>query len=227
LLVGTGSSLLLLDCGFTVPPEIWRTETSADAIDLIYLSHGHADHCFGLPALLGRMWEGHRSKPLMLMGQSSVVRAAEHLLETGYPNLRRRFCFDLQLCPVDDDHNLAMLGCTFTFAETRHSARNLAVRIEADGAVLCYSGDGAITNASRELARGAGLWVQEAYSFDHSEAHADVGDVLRSAEQAGVKRVALVHVSRNVRCERARLFEAMLSAPVLCALPEPGSVFVL
>jgi ribonuclease BN (tRNA processing enzyme) len=227
LLVRTDVSVLLLDCGFSVPPHVWRAEASPDAIDLIYLSHIHADHSFGLPGLLGRMWEEGRSRPLTLMAQSSVLKTAEHLLDVGYPNLRQRFRFDLQLCSVDTDRTVTMFGCTFRFAETRHSARNLAIRIESGGAVLCYSGDGAITNASRELARGAGLWAQETYSLDPSDVHADIRDVLRSAEGAAVNRVALVHVARAVRRRRAEIFEAMLAAPVLCALPEPGSVFVL
>jgi ribonuclease BN (tRNA processing enzyme) len=227
VLVRTESAVMLLDCGYTVPPHVWRAESDPNTIDLVYLSHAHADHYFGLPALLGRMWEDGRTKPLVLMAQQEVLHAAEQLLEMGYRDLRRRFRFDLQPCPVSEVREHAAFDCLFRFAATRHSSRNFSIRIDSARSALCYSGDGALTAASRELIRGVALWIQETYSFEPSEVHADIEDVLNSATAAGVKRLAMVHVSRGARRERARLFEAMLSAPVLCALPEPGSMFLL
>jgi ribonuclease Z len=227
LLVRTHSAVMLLDCGYSVPPHVWRTEPDPNAIDLIYLSHAHADHYFGIPGLLGRMWEEGRVKPLVLMGQDAVLDAAEQALELGYRNLRRRFRFEIQRCAVTADLPYELFDCTFRFAQTRHSMPNLAIRIESGGGALCYSGDGALTPKSRELARGAVLWVQETFSLEPSDVHADAADVLQSAADVGVKRAALVHVSRKVRRERALLFEKMLAAPVLCTLPEPGTSFQL
>lgn len=227
LLVRTDAAVMLLDCGYTVPPQVWKAEADPNAIDLIYLSHAHADHYFGIPGLLGRMWEEGRTKPLVLMGQSAVLDAAEQALELGYRNLRLRFRFELQRCPVTASEPRELFECGFRFAPTRHSTSNLAIRIDAGSSALCYSGDGAITPDSRELARGAALWVQEAFSMEPSAVHADIADVLQSASPAEVKKVALVHISRAVRRARAPLFEAMLAAPVLCALPEPGATFVI
>lgn len=228
LLVRSHEATILLDCGYSVPPHVFRTEPDADAIDLIYLSHAHADHYFGMPGLLGRMWDSGRTKPLVIMAQAAVLDAFEQVMTLGYRNLRSRFQFDLQLCPVDAEEPASLFGLTFRFAETVHSARNLAIRIEGGGPALCYSGDGAITESSRELARGAALWVQEAFSYEPMPSvHAHIGDVLESAAAVHAGRVALVHMSRHVRRERTRLFETMLTAPAGCVLPEVGRVFEL
>ncbi|MCX6722879.1 MAG: MBL fold metallo-hydrolase [Candidatus Staskawiczbacteria bacterium] len=65
-LIITDKTKLLLDCGFTVPPQLWKYNPDYNFLDAIYISHQHADHYFGLPAILLRMWEGGREKDLLL-----------------------------------------------------------------------------------------------------------------------------------------------------------------
>src|SRR5947209_3072303 len=69
-------------------------------IDAIYISHGHADHYFGLPALLTRMWEEGRKKPLTLVSQEQVLHQIGQLLELGYAGLRTRFAFPIDSIEV-------------------------------------------------------------------------------------------------------------------------------
>ena len=40
------TTTLLLDCGFTAPPLFWREMPEPDALDGIWISHFHGDHCF-------------------------------------------------------------------------------------------------------------------------------------------------------------------------------------
>ena len=76
-LVRIGGSVLLLDCGYSIPPRLWHFEHDDSAVDLIYISHAHADHYFGLPAVLGRMWEQGRTMPLtILQGHFQAAKAA-------------------------------------------------------------------------------------------------------------------------------------------------------
>jgi ribonuclease BN (tRNA processing enzyme) len=224
LLIRTERAKVLLDCGYSIPREVWHAEPDPAAIDLIYISHAHADHYFGLPALLGRMWDEGRTKPLVLMSQQSVLDSIVETLEYGYRNLRQRFLYPLEFRAITPEAESKFGPMTFRFAPTTHASPNLAIRIETGGHAVCYSGDGDLTDASRELYRGADLLLHEAFSFDDFPVHASVSGVLRGSAQAGVRRVGLVHVQRSLRRDRAKLFEAMLAAEVRCILPNPGDV---
>ena len=48
---------VLFDCGYSVPPRFWQLGLDVETLDGIWISHFHADHAFGLPALLVRLWE--------------------------------------------------------------------------------------------------------------------------------------------------------------------------
>ena len=166
LLLRTDRATLLLDCGAFVPPELWRAEPAAEALDGIWISHLHADHVFGLAALLGRAWEEERRRPLTLLGAQGVRDAVEDLLDRGYPGLRRRFAFPLEEVVVEPGQEVVFRGLALRSALSAHSLRNLSLRVEIPGAApLCYSGDGAPTADSAELAREA-AWVHECFAAD-------------------------------------------------------------
>ena len=118
-----------------------------------------------------------------------------------------------------------MDGIEFDFAKTMHSATNLAVRMRAGGKTFCYSGDGMFTDRSRALFGGADLVVHEAYFFDPSPVHADIGRLLEMAEAEGVRELALVHVQRSLRQEPARILDAIAGRAV--SMPEPSAVYSL
>lgn len=222
MLLRTPAATFLFDCGFTAGAEVWKYATDPNEIDLIYISHAHADHYFGLPGLLGRMWEEGRTKPLTVLTQPFVWESIEQALTLGYRSLRKRFQYPLQFVEAVD--SVAFADASFRFAQTRHSSPNLAVRVEADDKVFCYSGDGAVTRESCLLYRDADVLVHEAFGFERSDVHATVDDVLQAASGASVRRVALVHIARGVRRERTHLMRALLMSPVRCLVPEPGNV---
>ena len=105
-----------------------------------------------------------------------------------------------------------------------HSVTNLAVRMRAGGKAFCYSGDGMFTDRSRALFAGADLLVHEAYFFDQSPIHADIGRLLEMAESNGVRQLALVHVERGLRREPGRILEAIVARQSV-AMPEPGAEY--
>jgi ribonuclease BN (tRNA processing enzyme) len=224
LLVRTGAATLLLDCGFSIPQRVWKTVTGANEIDAVYISHSHADHFFGMPALLGRFWEDGRTKPLTIVGQPPVLDDIRTALELGYRGLSARFGYETSFVPAVQGQIVEAHGARWSFGETRHAVTNLAVRVEADGHALCYSGDGMFLDASRGLYAGAGLVVHEAYSFEESPVHGDIGAVIRMAEEDGVRQAALVHVQRDVRRSPQRIEDAIARARTKVLLPNPGDI---
>jgi ribonuclease BN (tRNA processing enzyme) len=219
-------AVVLCDCGYSAPPQVWKAVGDPNAIDVVYISHPHADHYFGLPALLGRMWEDGRTKPLTVLSQPAALARIRDLLEYGYRGLAARYQYGIDYREARPGETLRAAGLAFDFAPSRHAVTNLAVRIEGGGKKICYSGDGMFTEEGRALFAGADLLVHEAYCFDPSPVHADIGSVLEMAAQAGVRRLALVHVQRNLRRDPARIHEAIARGPLEPAtLPEPGARF--
>ena len=78
-----------------MPPQIWKHLADPNEIDLIYISHGHADHYFGLPALLGRFREESRTKPLMILSQTALLEPIRGIMEAGDRQLAARFRYDI------------------------------------------------------------------------------------------------------------------------------------
>jgi ribonuclease Z len=224
ILVRTGVSTILLDCGYSIPARLWQAEPDANAIDVIYVSHAHADHFFGLPAVLGRMWEDGRTKPLTILTQTPVIDDIRAAMDLGYRSLATKFEYAIDFRSAKLDQTFDAGGASFRFAETRHSVSNFAVSIEIGGKTLCYSGDGMFTKVSRELFADADLLIHEAYSFESSPIHADINAVIEMADAGSVKQVALVHVQRDVRRRPERLSEVMKTVQnTRVMLPEPGA----
>lgn len=211
----------LLDCGYSAPPRVFASAGPED-IDLIYISHAHADHYFGLPAVLGRWWEDGRTKPLTILSQPAVIDQIKDILEYGYRTLPARFKYPIDYVAARAGEALESHGARFRFAATRHSVTNLAIRVEAAGKAVCLSGDGMFTDESAALFAGADLVFHEAFSFEASPVHTDIDALLAMAAGAGVGRLALTHVQRRVRLARARIDEAMKAAAVKTIMPEPG-----
>jgi len=225
ILVESCDTKLLLDCGYSAPPEIWKTVPAPGAIDAVYISHGHADHYFGIPALLGRMWEEGRTKPLTVFSQAYVLDCLPQALELGYKGLPGKYKFPVQYRAVEAGRRVEFAGLALDFAPSRHAAPNLAVRITSGGGALCYSGDGMFTDAGRALYSGAALVIHEAYSFEPSPVHADIASLAALAPEAGIGKLALVHVQRGVRLSAKKILDVVNGSGGRLALPDPGERF--
>ncbi len=225
ILVEYASTKLLLDCGYSAPPEVWKAVSDPDAIDAVYISHGHADHYFGMPALLGRMWEEGRTKPLSIFSQAYVIEYLREALELGYKSLPSRYKYPLEYLAVEAGRRVDFGPASLDFAPSAHSVPNLAVRIEAEGGAVCYSGDGMFTDAGRDLFSGAALVIHEAYWFEKMPVHADIGALAALPEQLGIGQLAFVHVHRKLRSAPERILELVRDSSGRLALPEPGERF--
>ena len=222
LLLRVDGRTLLLDCGYSAPAPFWNAVADPDALDLIYISHEHADHCSGLPAVLGRMWEDGRRKPLAILSQPALLETIRASMNTGYPGLAARFQYTIEYREARPGDGVEWEDLKFAFAPTRHSVTNLAVRLETGGKAFCYSGDGQFTPESRALFSGADLLVHEAYSFDPSPVHGDFPGVIQMASEESVRQLAVVHIKRNVRREQG---DRVRNLGV--TVPEPGDRIVL
>ncbi len=219
-----GPSTLLLDCGYAVPHALWSITRDVDLLDAIWISHVHADHVFGLPALLLWMRLGGRTRPLTLLcgpGESSKI---EQLLELGYPgSFAPDKCYPLELVELRRDGVERFGALELRIAASAHSVSNHALRLDAPGLrSLVYSGDGAPTDATRELCRGVSVLVHECFfPAPSGSKHGDVESCVALAETAGVETLALLHLAREAKpaireralALRTRAFELLLPTP--------------
>jgi ribonuclease Z len=211
---------LLLDCGFSVPPQLWRSSARVDAL---YLTHAHADHFFGVPAILARMCDEPRTQPLPIITQPDVWSRLQQLLELAYPGSDSKRTFPLEYIQAAAGSTVQLNELTLTFAPTRHPISNLAIRIEHGDRSICLSGDGAFTPQSQALYQGADLLFHEAYSFEQKNSHSQIEDVVAMAVEAQVKRLALTHIERNIRRnERARIEALRHDTGIAVMLPKGG-----
>ena len=223
--MGTSPLTLLLDCGFTAPPQFWREEPEVDVLDGIWISHFHGDHSLGLPALLVRFWEEGRSKALTLLGQKGIDSFTRRSLDLAYPGFYEKLEFPIRFLEVEPNKEVKFFGLTFQAAENTHSQRDLALRIDARETSFYYSGDGKPTPESMALAKGSQLIIHEAFNMETElPGHGTVTGSIDMGKRCKASNLALVHIQRR---ERRRVIDRMQEFRDLAGLlnvivPEPG-----
>jgi len=187
---------LLLDLGSGALGPL-QAAVDLDTVDAVWLSHLHADHCADMCAfyVARRYGRGHRTDPVVVLGPAGT---AEHLDRAyGGPGdgaaMRAVFSF----ATVGPDP--VRLGpFTLTAAAGAHPVTAHAVRVEADGRSLVYTGDTGPCDAVTVLARGADLLLAEASLREDEPVVPDLhlsGSLAgRLAADASVGRLVVTHV---------------------------------
>jgi ribonuclease Z len=223
--LGASRVTVLLDCGFTAPPQFWRAEPSADALDAVWISHFHGDHFMGLPALLVRFWEERRTKPLTILGQKGVEPLTRQSVDLAYSGFYEKIRFPILYQEVEPGGKEAVQRITFRAAENDHSRRDLALRLDAGGKSVFYSGDGRPTPETIALAGKSDLIIHEAFHLDTPlPGHGTVMGCLEMARTCGASALALVHIQRQARKEVLARFKDLreLASPVNLMVPTSG-----
>ena len=199
-LVLSRNKVLLLDCGYSIPIQLWRYSTNPNLVDIVFISHLHADHSYGLPALIVRMREEKREKPLTLITLRGTKEKLQEIIRNGYPKALDKPSFPIRFIEVNSGEEIRINELTLKFASTKHSVPNIAMRIEDEENIICYSGDGRDTEESKELYREADLVIHECYTIDEEMMdHSNLLDVLALKKEGNVRHLMLTHIQRDLR----------------------------
>lgn len=189
---------LMMDCGAGTVHALARYALAWERMTHLYVSHFHVDHVGELASLFFAFKHGMRQpreEKLTLVGPAGLERVMDGLRQAFGENLfEPKFPVEVKIVSPGDSIELAE-GYRLSVTKTPHTEESLAVRIEGDGSVVCYTGD---TDYSSEVARffdGAGLMISECSFRERREGvpHVSVKDVARMAAQARAARLVVTH----------------------------------
>lgn len=219
---------ILFDCGFTTPHRFFSLIDKAELPDTLWISHFHGDHFFGVPLLLLRLAEMGRSVPLTIAGPAGIKKIIHKSMDLAYPGFRAKLFFPLVFKELMPPGPYRIDGITWRTAANEHSQHALSVRIDTESGSLFYSGDGRPTPASTSLARHCDLAIHEAFAMEPSTpGHGSIRGCITFAEETGVQRLALVHLSRETRKTAARKLDDIAASDGRIFLPKAGNEFEL
>ncbi len=196
-LIAAGERLLLVDASGNPVQAILKAGQDPTELDALVLTHYHADHMSGLPALLQTLGCMKRSKDLTIISDETTRSKARRVMEV-YEITDKSLGFSVPFAS-----ELHFPGGNLTLTPGRHSVPSSMIRVQELSAVLFYTSDTSYNQEVSEIARGCSLLIHEA-----TTAHETISDLEKdghsSAYQAGLTAAAsnasvlfLCHVWEN------------------------------
>ena len=200
----TGASVnFLIDCGASSLPALKRLGVAREAIDLILITHFHGDHFGGLPFLLLDAQFTRRSRPLVIAGPVGIETRLANLMEALFEHSSKtKQRFDLSVIALEPEQSRTFGEVKVTPYPVVHGESGgpfLAYRIEAEGRVIAYSADTEWTDMLIPAARGADLFIAEAYYYDKIvKNHLSLKTLEAHLPEINAKRLVLTHMSEDM-----------------------------
>ena len=226
ILLETTKTVMLLDCGYSVFSEVWKNNLDPNHLDLIYISHVHGDHVFGLPPLIKRMTEEQRSKKLTIIAPQGSAKLIKRIMNLGFRNSSNKTSYQLEFLEVDAENQVTINDLALTFADTKHAVKNLSIRIKNKNKIVCYSGDGNHTDESVQLFKNTDLLIHDSYCYDkRTKGHDNILDVYNFSKEIGVKKLAFIHMQRSERKKLPKITEKIINLTIPSFIPNKGDVW--
>lgn len=195
---------LLIDCGASSLIAMKRLGIDRNAISTIVVTHFHADHFGGIPFfILDAQFFSKRRQPLTIVAPVGLKTWYERVMETSFPGSSKTAQkFDLELLEIEPGQSLEIGRQRVSAYQALHGPPGgpyLAVRIEAEGRSIAYTGDTEWTPELIAAARNADLFIAEAYFHDRAVAtHLNLSTIESHLSELQPKRMILTHMSDDM-----------------------------
>ena len=148
-----------------VLPHLRRAGLTAAGLDVVVISHFHADHTFGWPFLLLELLRTHSDAPLFVVGPPGVQAYLDRMMEVGgVPDVLAGAMDRLDLHFVDVDGSWQQAGdLRLRAVEVDHvpHLECFGYLFELGGRTIAYSGDTKPCPGLDELAAAADVLILE------------------------------------------------------------------
>jgi len=196
-------SNFLIDCGASSLPAMKRLGVTRDAIDLILITHFHGDHFGGLPFFLLDAQFTRRTRPLVIAGPPGIEMRLKNLMEALFEHSSKtQQRFELSVVPLapEETKTLGAVKVTpFSVVHGESGGPFLAYRVEAEGRVIAYSADTEWTETLIPAARGADLFIAEAYYYEKIvKNHLSLATLETHLGEINAKKLILTHMSDDM-----------------------------
>lgn len=200
----------LIDCGATSLIGLERQGLDPNEISTIFITHLHGDHFSGLVWwLIHAVHVARRERPLTVVGPKGLAERFHTAVEALFPGATqapRRF--DLVFRAYTDFEPLAEGGVRVTPFVVSHpsGATPYALRFEADGKVLSFSGDTEWVETLVPAAQGADLFISECFAFaEEARYHLNWRTIEANLGRLGARHVLLTHLGPEALANRAAI----------------------
>ncbi len=194
---------LLVDCGAGGLQGLARCGLVWGDVGHLIISHFHTDHIGEIPSLifaLRHALETPRRAPLEVWGPTGTRRLfaawadalGSWLVEPG---------FEVAIHELQPGSSVDVGGVQVRVAKTPHTDESVALRFEAGGSALGYTGDTGPSEELGEFFQGVGLLLAECSLPEELavDIHLSPVSLARLATDAGVRRLAVTHVYPQLR----------------------------
>ncbi len=184
---------LVVDLGYATVPRLLG-HVDAGAVDAVYISHGHPDHCADLSPLLRA--RAMREDPLPPLPVYAPAGALDAVLALDQP---QTLAGSYQVRTVDAGESFDIGPFRAHTRLLPHWRPNLGLRLTAAGKALAYTGDTGPSEEVIKLAQDADLLIAEATHLDPVPRDArpylsSASVAARQAAAAGAGRLLLTHL---------------------------------
>ncbi|QWG23989.1 MBL fold metallo-hydrolase [Bradyrhizobium sediminis] len=196
-------SNFLIDCGASSLPAMKRLGIARDGIDLILITHFHGDHFGGLPFFLLDAQFTRRSRPLVIAGPQGIEARLAHLMEALFENsskTKQRFELSVVALRPEEKRSFGEVKVTpYPVVHGESGGPFLAYRIDVEGRVIAYSADTEWTETLVPAARGADLFIAEAYYYEKIvKNHLSLKTLEAHLDEIDTRRLVLTHMSDDM-----------------------------
>lgn len=206
--VDADGTRFLMDCGASALAGFKQFGIDTLDIDVILITHFHADHYGGLPLLLVESKLRRRTAPLPIAGPPGMREFFGDLLGSLLPGTPADFGFDVEFLEYSRDTATVVGPLSVRAWPVIHVPETIphAIRVETGTRTIGYSGDTEWTDTLIDAARTTDLFVCEAVTLDRRiKNHVDYVTVLGRRPDLDCKTLVLTHMGPDVIAAEDRI----------------------